>query len=177
MAVNNLEAEMAFTHAWGLVRNLGMHPGTNVSQADPNAVASAVWRRLQNTPGAVYADARTAALRAIRARELASAIQANPQITRGLTADQYPNAPWINRRNAEYQYRVAVRLSSGTAHTEIMVHVRARSRLTGDEIMARAERSARRGEGAYADYQTEIRRVGTNPTVQLFILSAERNPG
>lgn len=143
---------------------------------DPNWIAARVWERHNGTGGITYADARTAALRAIRGREVGRQIAANPGGAGAPLARDYPIGDHFSRSRGNYEYRTVVRGDNGTANFEAQVFVYSRTRLDGDEIVARARRMFMRGEGAYLDYQTQVRGLGAIPPPDVFILFASHNP-
>jgi hypothetical protein len=117
------------------------------------------------------------AMRAMRARTAGDALTNDPDNPSAVLARGHAYNPGINRRNGDYLYRTVVRGEGPDGDFEMIVDVYARDRLTGREIMDRAARAFRRGEGAYRNYPVQVAALGPAPEINVWILFASRNTG
>lgn len=182
MPVTRAEAQELFDQAWHLARS-GRDDSGNPLRADPRALAARILREFrQHHPTGTAAngrDALSAAQRAINSLAAGQALENDPLNRSAVSNRRMPYNPGIDRRRGDFEYRVVVRGSGNGTDFETVIVVRARGRLTGQEILDRAFASFRRNSDVYHNwnYRRRIDELGATPTLDGHIISAASNPG
>lgn len=123
-----------------------------------------------------YQDFRNAARRAQTSIDNAAALRNDPGnpnavLNRGMAIN-----PGINGSRGRYQYQVIV-VGRGNGETfETLVTIHARSRLSADQLGARAERAFLRGENMRFSYAPQRAALGGMPTLDTFVIGVSRTP-
>lgn len=176
MATTRAEADALFSYALPYVRAAGV-AADGQSRADDAEVARLVWQRFRGTGDIVYGDALAATKRAVRAREGGAALTTDPNNPGAWLAKAYAEKPVIDRRRGRYEYRVVVRAEGQGARFETMLVVYSRDRLSGADVMSRAQRTFQQSTAAQPQYRTRVASVGQEPTFNFWIVSATRDTG
>ena len=176
MSVTRSQANDLYTRALAIARSeasRGRDPRTQT-----NAIARRLWDTTQGTngPNYTYTDARNATLRALRARDTASALTSDPTNAGAALARDYPLNPGIRANQPRYEYRTVVRGRGGGREFETAVVVRSNSRLSADQVAERAAAAYVRIGGAEnrGDYGERVRSLGSAPQIDTFIIGASQ---
>ena len=176
MSVTRAEANDMFTTALAMARSRASR-GTN-PRDDVNEMARRLWDTTRGRFGDnyTYRDARAAALRAIRARETAAQMTADPGNRSAALARDYPFNYGIKANQPRYEYRTVVRGRGNGREFETAVIVRSNERLTADQVAARAARGFLRigSPDNRGDYGEKVRNLGLAPQIDTFIISASQ---
>ena len=176
MSVTRSQANDLYTRALAIARSeasRGRDPRTQT-----NEIARRLWDTTQGTngPNYTYTDARNATLRALRARDTASALTSDPTNAGAALARDYPLNPGIRANQPRYEYRTVVRGRGGGREFETAVVVRSNTRLSADEVATRAARSfaAIGGADNGGKYGEKVRDLGSAPQIDTFIIAASQ---
>lgn len=176
MAVTNAQAETIYNRAMELVRHHGVG-ADGTSLAPEGQIASRLYREYPGWADLTHADALNAVKRAVRGRETAWQMTNDPTNRGVALARDYTKAPWIDARRGRYEWRVVVRMSGGGNEWETIVYVRSNTRLSGDEVMDRAESDMLANRNLHRDYKKKVAELGEEPTrVGAWIISALHKP-
>jgi hypothetical protein len=151
--------------------------GTN-PRDDVKEIARRLWDTTRGRFGGnyTYQDARNAALRAIRARETAAQMSADPGNRSAALARDYPLNYGIKANQPRYEYRTVVRGRGNGREFETAVTVRSNERLTAAEVAERAARGFIRigSPDNRGNYGERVRELGLAPQIDTFIIAASQ---